>query len=120
MRQRCGNPRHPAWDDYGGRGIKVCDRWDRFENFLADMGERPAGTSLERIDNSRGYEPGNCRWATRTDQNRNTRASHNLTYDGQERSIAEWSEVTGIPYRTIMSRLRYGWSADRIFGDTGL
>lgn len=75
MVQRCTNPRNPAWDDYGGRGITVCDRWRHdFAAFLADMGERPEGLTLDRIDNDRGYSPDNCRWTTWTVQRRNQRA----------------------------------------------
>lgn len=73
MIQRTTNPQNPAWKNYGGRGITVCDRWRDFANFLADMGERPAGLTLDRIDNDRGYGPGNCRWATWSQQRRNQR-----------------------------------------------
>lgn len=73
MIQRTSNRKNPAWKDYGGRGITVCERWRDFANFLADMGERPAGLTLDRIDNDRGYEPGNCRWATWTEQRLNQR-----------------------------------------------
>src|SRR5271157_2808802 len=74
MRVRCSDPKCDFWSDYGGRGIKVCARWDKFENFLADMGERPEGTSIDRWPDQDGnYEPGNCRWATAKEQMRNTR-----------------------------------------------
>lgn len=73
-RTRCTNPLQPGWENYGGRGIKMCERWfNSFPSFLEDMGERPEGNSLDRIDNNKDYEPGNCKWSTRTEQNRNSR-----------------------------------------------
>jgi hypothetical protein len=79
MKNRCTNPNNDAWKHYGGRGIRVCDSWlESFEQFLADMGERPNGTSLDRIDVDGHYEPGNCRWATAVEQNNNQRRTRKV------------------------------------------
>lgn len=113
MRRRCENPSHRAYPDYGGRGITVCDRWRDFSCFLEDMGEKPEGFSLDRIDNSLGYSKENCRWATSQEQNRNTRGTRMVVCDGESRSIIEWSELRGWPHHVIASRLRAGWSEQR-------
>lgn len=114
MRQRCLNPNATAFKNYGAKGITVSDRWERFENFLADMGERPTlAHTLDRIDNSKGYEPGNCRWATMRDQQNNRTNNRRLTWRGETKTLLEWSRLTGIPHRTIGQRLdRLGWSVD--------
>lgn len=113
MRQRCQNPNNQAWKWYGGRGIKVCERWDSFANFFADMGERPTPKhQLERIENDGNYEPSNCKWATRKEEMRNTRQNHLLTFNGQTLCLKEWSEKTGLNYGTLTGRIKTGWSVD--------
>lgn len=110
MLQRCCNPKHNRYRIYGGRGIQVCERWRKFENFLEDMGPRPEGTSLDRINNDGNYEPSNCRWATDTDQSRNRSIVKSVCIDGVDRPIAEWAEIVGIDYGTIVSRIKRGMS----------
>lgn len=110
MKARCDNANHDAYDRYGGRGISYCARWRKFANFLSDMGARPAGSTLERIDNSKGYEPGNCRWATPKEQANNRRNNHNLTVGGRTMTISQWSEETGVNRTTIQYRLDAGYS----------
>ena len=114
MVARCTNPKWHRYDRYGGRGISVCAKWRIFEAFLADMGIKPRGFTLERMDNDGNYEPGNCLWATRKTQARNRRGNRLLTLNGVSRSLAEWSDVTGVNYNTLKSRLKYGWSIERV------
>ena len=111
MIDRCENPNHRHYKNYGGRGIKVCPRWRRsFPAFLEDMGERPPGTVIERRKNEQGYMPSNCFWATRKEQGRNKRNNRLLTHAGRTATVAEWAELTGIKRHTIISRLdQYGW-----------
>jgi hypothetical protein len=114
MLQRCHNATAPDYARYGAAGVKVCERWGTFEHFLADMGPRPDGMSIDRYPNRSGnYEPGNCRWATVTEQNRNTKANVVLTHAGTSRCIAEWAQVQGISVSTLGARMRRGWSAER-------
>lgn len=96
MRDRCSNPNRRDWDRYGGRGIKVCERWQVFENFLADMGERPAGMSLGRIDPNGDYSPENCRWANGTTQGNNTRRNVYVEHGGKKQTIAQWADELGV------------------------
>lgn len=109
MKQRCFDPNCESYSRYGARGITVCDRWLDFNNFLADMGEPPNSRSLDRIDNSKGYSPENCRWATFREQNRNRRSNTVLTVDGVSLCLIEWSERTGLKPATICRRLAAGW-----------
>jgi hypothetical protein len=115
MKQRCFDAKCKSYHRYGGRGITVCQRWqDSFVAFLEDMGPRPSPKhTLERINNNGNYEPGNCRWATQIEQARNRRSSRTLTYKNQTRTIAEWSELTGIGQSTIAFRLDHGWSPEQ-------
>lgn len=134
MRHRCYNPNFPYYEAYGGAGITVCERWREkgtgFANFLEDMGSKPEKfMTLDRIDNSKGYSPENCRWATPTEQNNNKsnpqfrprqsadqyRGNHKLlTAHGETKTLTEWSNELGISVNAIRARLNYGWSPERI------
>jgi hypothetical protein len=115
MLKRCTDSDHPSYRHYGGRGIEVHKDWWNFENFFADVGPRPSPQhSLDRFPNNNGnYEPGNCRWATQREQMNNTRAVHNLEYQGRKQSIAEWSRATGISQRALSNRISRGWPIER-------
>ena len=104
MRARCEQPTAQAYKDYGGRGIKVCDQWQSFEQFFADMGDPPDGYSLEREDNDGPYSPENCRWASRADQVRNRRITLRYTHLGETRSLADWADHFGLPYKVVWHR----------------
>lgn len=116
MRSRCNNPNHKAYHNYGGRGIKVCERWmESFENFYADMGDSPADTELDRIDNEKGYSPENCRWATYQQQGNNRRNNRYLTFNGETHSLADWCRITGINRATLKYRLKAGFPIEEVF-----
>ena len=109
MKQRCSSKKDKAYSSYGGRGIKVCKRWvNSLANFYADMGPRPKGYSLDRIDNNGNYEPSNCRWASHKDQCRNKRTNVNITAFGKTQCLTDWSIESGINKSTIYSRLKRG------------
>lgn len=105
MRQRCNNPKYTDYANYGGRGIKVCERWSVFKNFLEDMGQRPIGLSLDRKDTNGDYSPGNCKWSSREEQNRNTRRSHWVEINGERLVLADWARRLGVCYQTL--RVKY-------------
>jgi hypothetical protein len=114
IKDRCLYPLRRGYAGYGGRGIGVCPEWARsFETFLRDVGRRPGpGYSLDRIDNDQGYRPGNVRWATRSEQARNTRANRVLVVRGNSRLLVEWAETSGIDATTIFRRLKVGWPVE--------
>lgn len=117
MRRRCQDNTRPEYDRYGGRGISVCDRWNNsFEAFLEDMGEPEKGLTIERIDNDGDYEPGNCKWATVAEQNRNKRDKSQFEFRGKVKSLTEWAESLGIERSILSGRIqRYGWTVERAF-----
>jgi len=110
MRGRCLRPSHPSYKDYGGRGITICSRWDSFHAFVEDMGERPKGYSIDRIDNDKGYSPENCRWATRKQQQRNQRRAVYVKIDGRKYRAIELAEQAGVKADTIIDRANRGLS----------
>lgn len=115
MIARCENINNPAYNNYGGRGVAVCERWKKFENFLEDIGEMPDRYQIDRINNNRGYYKGNCRWATSTQQSRNKRNNHLITFMGKTQCVTDWARETGINRDTILGRLKYDWSIDKAF-----
>lgn len=115
MKNRCLRPNLPKYPRYGGRGITICERWMKFENFVADMGERPDGLTLDRINNDGNYEPGNCRWASRFEQQANTRRSVLVEYNGKRQPLSAWSREVGVPLPTLSARLRSGMPPDLAF-----
>jgi len=112
MMDRAINPKNDHAHCYSGRGIKVCERWQNYDNFVEDMGIRPAGKTLDRIDNNGNYEPANCRWATHKEQCSNTRKSRLLTLHGQTHTIKEWERIMGFSGATIWYRLKAGLTVE--------
>jgi hypothetical protein len=111
MRRRCLQPTDHNYHRYGSRGIRICERWGKYENFISDMGRKPSSEySLDRIDNDGNYEPGNCRWATPEQQANNTKATYRISIDGTSLSIAQWARKRDISDNVIRARIRLGWS----------
>lgn len=114
MKSRCNNPNASNYHNYGGRGIAVCDSWSDFENFLADMGERPEGTSIGRINVNGNYEPTNCRWETAKEQGCAMRTNILMSFDGRTQTVQQWADELGWPKGTLHKRLQLGWSHEKI------
>ena len=112
MWQRCTNPNQPRYKDYGGKGIFVCDRWKNFANFLNDMGEAPPETTIERIDNLKGYTPENCIWATRKVQMRNTSRTRLIEFNGKTQCVLDWAKEIGLEESSLRERLAK-WTVEK-------
>jgi hypothetical protein len=113
-KERCHTPTHAQFASYGDRGISVCPEWrNDFLAFFAYIGQCPDGHSLDRINNDGNYEPGNVRWATRTEQQRNRRTNHLITHNGVTACITEWAHRLGVPRNRLVERFRHGWSTER-------
>jgi len=113
MIQRCNNPNNKRYKDYGGRGIKVCEKWTKFEGFLQDMGKRPEVMTLDRVDNDGDYCKENCKWSTRKEQQRNTRKNRLITINGITKCIAEWCDFFQKPYYKVQQRIKkYNWTPE--------
>jgi hypothetical protein len=115
MKTRCSNPKHKHYYRYGGRGINYDPSWEYFENFYADMGKRPDGYTLDRIDNNKGYSKDNCKWASRKEQSKNTISNILITYQGKTKCAFDWAKETGINYQTIIRKFKKGVSPEKIF-----
>ena len=116
---RCERPNNPAYKDYGGRGITICSRWslrngEGYNNFAADMGDRPTGKTLDRIDNDKGYSPENCRWSTRSEQQLNQRVTRKITIDGVVYKAAEIAKQIGMKTDSVIARAAHGLSMNEI------
>jgi hypothetical protein len=115
MIQRCTNPRQKCYYLYGDRGIKVCEQWRKFENFLQDMGEPPTDKhQIDRIDNDGDYCPQNCRWVTPKQNGQNKRNNHILTWNGMSKCISQWADELNIPSATLRMRILREWSIDKV------
>lgn len=115
MIKRCHYSKDVSFHNYGGRGIVVCDRWrSSFDNFVTDMGRRPNGSTIDRINNNGPYEPSNCRWATWREQHANRRTCSYITYKGRTLTCTQWARELTMNPATLMRRLKRGWSPEKI------
>lgn len=116
MIRRCYETGHHSYARYGGRGITVCVRWQgSFSAFVEDMGMRPEGKTIDRINNNGNYEPGNCRWATPSEQARNRSNTIVVCVDGESHNLPEWAEKTGLPHLLLLQRYQFGWRGAKLF-----
>lgn len=113
MRLRCSNEKHISYSKYGGSGISVCDRWNNFNNFLDDMGIRPIGKTLDRINNKGDYYKENCRWSSLSDQQNNKSNNVNITINGETLSVTRWAEKLKIDKHLIFNRIKRGWNPEK-------
>jgi hypothetical protein len=113
MHKRCENPNQKTFGYYGGRGIKVCKRWNDFQNFYEDMGNCPDSYTLDRIDCNGNYEPNNCRWASKKEQARNRRGNHLITFNGKTQCVSAWAEEVGITRGALKQRLKRNWTLEK-------
>lgn len=118
MVQRCTNPKARYYENYGGRGITVCPEWrgrGGFKHFIEHIGRRPSEAhTVERVDNAKGYEPGNVKWATRVEQGNNTRRNRMLTLRGETKTVSQWARALGLPPEVLRARLALGWPVERL------
>ena len=114
MRKRCNNPKATRYERYGGRGIKVCERWNSFVNFLADMGEAAPGMSIERIDYNGDYTPENCKWIPKSRQSANRSMCRMITFRGETKILSDWERDLGLYRGAIYLRQSCGWSMEKI------
>ncbi len=113
MKKRCLLQTHDSYKNYGGRGITVCERWMKFENFYKDMGDPPERMTLERKNNNKGYSKRNCKWATMKEQSNNTRNNIRITFKNETHTATEWSEKVNLSIQLLLWRLRHGWSIEK-------
>jgi hypothetical protein len=115
MHSRCTDKNNEGYHRYGGRGIKVCKRWKSFANFISDMGKRPDGFTLERINTNKGYSRKNCKWATPLEQANNRRSNKLVLFRGQKKTVAQWCRELSINWITVKKRIAAGWKIDKAF-----
>lgn len=118
MKERCRNPNHIVFKRYGANGIKVCERWKSFENFYADMGDKPKGKTLDRVNNDGDYSPDNCKWSSYKEQANNRSNSISLELNGKRMSLLRWAEKIGIKPDTLYKRVDKGWPVEKVLSRT--